>query len=204
MKRFFGEPATLWPSLRNRLHVYVLPDDELRSALVERQRALDGVDYCSVQPAEYLHATVQQLSRTSSEADPAAVGRFLERLGDLAAATKPFEVPLGAPVVDDFALGARGLATPEWTALLDGVRAAAADTVNAGLPIPDPPFAPHVTLGYGVAEGSGERIQGASDSLGGEPLPPLVVSSMHFLAVHQDTERGTFTWDTTTELAFGG
>ncbi|MDQ4504094.1 hypothetical protein [Sinomonas sp. ASV322] len=202
MKRFFGEPATLWPSMRNRLHVYVLPGDELRSALVERQRALDDVDYCSVQPAEYLHATVQQLSHTNDEADPAAVERFIGRLGDLAASTKPFTVPLAAPVVDDFSLGVRGPSTPEWSALLDGVRAAAAETVNAGLPIPNPPFAPHVTLGYGVAEGSGERIQRASDALGG-PVPPLAVAGLHFLAVHQDTERGRFTWDTTTELAFG-
>lgn len=194
---------TIWASMRNRLHVYALPDDELRSALAHRQRILADVDYCSVQPADYLHATVQQLTPTYDDADPRAVERFLERLGNLTAELKPFEVPLSGPVADDWSLGVRGPATPEWNALVDGVRAAAAETVNTGVPLPGPPFVPHLTLGYGLADGSTERLQNASDGFGADPLPPLRVTEVHFLPVHQDTERGTFTWDTTTAFGLG-
>ncbi|WP_336854586.1 2'-5' RNA ligase family protein [Sinomonas albida] len=203
MKRFFGEPATRWASLRNRLHVYVLPNSELRSALSARQAVLEGVEYCSVQPEPYLHATVQQFATSAEEVSREEVEAFTERLALLAEETEPFSIELGAPVVDDFALGVRGALSPAWTSLVDGVREAAAATINQGRAMPPGPFGPHVTLGYGLADGSGEQLQRESDLLATEPLPALKVASLHFLAVHQDAEAGTFTWDATVPFELG-
>ncbi|HAG59397.1 MAG TPA: hypothetical protein DCL83_08800 [Arthrobacter bacterium] len=202
MKRFFGHPMTLWPSMRNRLHIYALPAPDLRSALEERQRVLEAFDYCSIQPADYLHATVQQFAVTSDEVSPEEVDAFMVRLKSLAAETEPFSVELGEPEADDYSLGVRGTNTSSWAKLTAAVRDAAADTINKSQPLPNAPFIPHLTLGYAMAEGSTELIQRASDQLRAPALPPLTINEVHFIAVHQDANRGTFTWDTTSRFPF--
>ncbi len=188
--------------MRNRLHIYALPDPDLRTALEERQRVLGAFDYCSIQPADYLHATVQQFAVTSDEVSPEEMDAFKARLKSLAAETKPFSVELGEPEVDDYSLGVKGTITSSWAKLTAAVRDAAADTINKGQPLPNAPFNPHLTLGYAVAEGSTERIQQASDQLRASALPPLTINEVHFIAVHQDVNRGTFTWDTTYRFPF--
>ncbi|WP_437772785.1 2'-5' RNA ligase family protein [Arthrobacter sp. KNU40] len=202
MKRFFGHPITLWPSMRNRLHIYALPAPDLRSALEERQRVLEAFDYCSVQPANYLHATVQQFAVTSDEVSPEDMDAFMARLKSLAADTKPFSIGLGEPEADDYSLGVKGTSTSAWAKLTAAVRDAAADTINKGQPLPGAPFNPHLTLGYALAEGSTALIQQASDQLRATALPPLAINEMHLIAVHQDAKRGTFTWDTTSRFPF--
>jgi hypothetical protein len=203
VKRFFGNPNTLWPSMRNRLHVYVLPDDELRSVLGERQFILNEFDYCSVQPPEYLHATIQQFAVTSEEVSAEQTAAFMDALRLLAAAVEPFSIEMAAPTADDWALGVRGIATPAWSAVTEGVRAAASRTINAGAPLPSGVDVPHISLGYGLANGSTEHIQRASDETK-KRIPQLKVDSLHFLAVHQDMELGTYTWDSTSPVPLTG
>ena len=188
--------------MRNRLHIYALPAPDLRSALEERQRVLEAFDYCSTQPADYLHATVQQFAVTSDEVSPEEMDAFMARLESLAAETEPFSVELSEPEADDYSLGVRGTITPSWAKLTAAVRDAAADTINKGQPLPGAPFSPHLTLGYAVAQGSTKLIQQASDQLRAPALPSLTINEMHFIAVHQDVHRGTFTWDTTSRFAF--
>lgn len=132
---------TLWPSMRNRLHIYALPAPDLRSALEERQRVLEAFDYCSIQPADYLHATVQQFAVTSDEVSPEEVDAFMVRLKSLAAETEPFSVELGEPEADDYSLGVRGTNTSSWAKLTAAVRDAAADTINKSQPLPNAPSA---------------------------------------------------------------
>ena len=190
--------------MRNRLHIYALPAPDLRSALEERQRVLEAFDYCSIQPADYLHATVQQFAVTSDEVSPEEVDAFMVRLKSLAAETEPFSVELGEPEADDYSLGVRGTNTSSWAKLTAAVRDAAADTINKSQPPPNAPFSPHLTLGYAVAEGSTELNQQASDQLGAPALPPLTINDVHLIAVHQDANRGTFTWETTSRFTFSG
>lgn len=147
MKRFFGHPVTLWPSMRNRLHVYALPAPDLRSALGERQRVLAAFDYCSIQPVDYLHATVQQFAVTSDEVSPEDMDAFMARLKSLAAETKSFSVELGEPEADDYSLGVRGTNTPPWAKLTAAVRDAAADTINKSQSLPGAPFQPSSHFG---------------------------------------------------------
>ncbi|NYE96632.1 2'-5' RNA ligase [Psychromicrobium silvestre] len=195
MKRFFGQPSTIWASLRNRLHVYALPDPELRAALVDYQRALTPFSYCSVQPPKFLHATVQQFAVTSEEVTQQQLAAFASELERLASSMKPFEIALSTPVADDWSLGVRGKPSLEWENLVSGVRSAAQQTINLDREMPRAPFGPHLTLGYGVAQGSSEQVQAASDALKLSELPPLKVQEIHFLAVHQDVEHGIFHWD---------
>lgn len=135
----FGHPMTLWPSMRNRLHVYALPAPDLRSALEERRRILEAFDYCSIQPADYLHATAQQFAVTSDEVSPEDMDAFMARLKSLAAETKPFSVELGEPEADDYSLGVRGTNAPPWAKLTAAVRDAAADTIDKSQPLPEAP-----------------------------------------------------------------
>jgi len=190
--------------MRNRLHVYVLPDDDLRSELGKRQRILKEFDYCSIQPAEYLHATVQQFAVSTEDTTAEQTAAFMDALKLLATETAPFSIQLAAPKAEDWALGARGTTTPEWKALVEGVRTAAARTINDGTPLPPAPNQPHITLGYGLADGSTEQIQRASDDSTTNDLPPLKVEEMHFLAVHQNIERGTYTWNATSPVTLLG
>lgn len=189
--------------MRNRLHVYVLPDDELRSALGERQFILNNFDYCSVQPPEYFHATVQQFSLTNEEVSTEQTAEFMDALRLMASAIEPFSIELSAPTADDWGLGVRGIATPAWSAVTAGVRAAASRSINASTPMPLGVAVPHISLGYGLANGNTEEIQRASDD-NRKRIPALKVDSLHFLAVHQDVERGTFTWDATSPVQLTG
>ncbi len=188
--------------MQNRLHIYALPAPDLRSALEERQRVLEAFDYCSIQPANYLHATVQQFAVTSDDVSPEDMDAFMATLKSLAADTKPFSIELGEPEADDYSLGVKGTSTSSWAKLTAAVRDAAADTINKGQPLPGAPFNPHLTLGYALAEGSTALIQQASDQLRAPALPPLTINEMHLIAVHQDAKRGTFTWDTTSRFPF--
>lgn len=196
MKRFFGVPITRWASPRDRLHVYALPQARLVDRLTLLQKALDGIDYCSTQPPENLHATVQQFAFATPDVPQAELTAFADGLALLAAETPPLAVPMGPPVVDDHGLGVRGHNTARWVALSAAIRELAAATFHGAVALPPAPRKPHVTLGYGLADGSSAVVQDRVDNLHTGLLPDLRVDRIHLLGVHQDEERGVYTWDT--------
>lgn len=195
MRRFFGVPITRWASPRDRLHVYALPGARLVDRLTLLQKALDGIDYCSTQPPEHLHATVQQFAFSTAEVPPAELAGFAAGLARLAGETPPFAVPLGPPVVDDHSIGVRGHATRRWVGLSAAIRELAAATFHGGVALPPAPRKPHLTLGYGLGDGSSAVLQDRVDALHTGLLPDLRVDRIHLLGVHQDEERGVYTWD---------
>ncbi|MFC4947022.1 2'-5' RNA ligase family protein [Pseudonocardia sp. GCM10023141] len=203
MKRFFGVPITRWASPRDRLHVYVLPGERLSAQLAVRQKALDGIAYCSTQPVANLHATVQQFALTTGEVPADRLAAFGDGLAGLALRTTPFSVPLGPPVVGEHTLGVRGHLTQRWMDLTAAIRELALATFHADVVLPAPPSRPHVSLGYGLAEGSSTVIQDRADGLHHGVLPDLRVDALHLLAVHQDEIRGAYTWDSLGVCALG-
>ncbi|MDN5668372.1 MAG: 2'-5' RNA ligase family protein [Renibacterium salmoninarum] len=194
MKRFFGVPMTQWDSMRDRLHVYVVPGAGLGAELARLQQSLRGRDYCAAQPVEFLHATVQQFAFTTGEAE-AGLPEFACRMALLAARTTVFELQLGRPVVDDYSLGVRAEATDQWQNLSREIADAALGTCHAGRAMPAAPRQPHISLGYGIGTGSSSEIQSAVDALHTGNPPALAVAELKFVAVHQDESRGRYTWD---------
>lgn len=185
---------TQWDSMRDRLHVYVVPGAGLSTELARLQQSLRGRDYCAPQPVEFLHATVQQFAFTTGEAE-AGLPEFAHRMAMLAGRMATFELQLGCPVVDDYSLGVRAEATDQWQDLSRKIADAALGTFHAGRAMPAAPRQPHISLGYGIGAGSSSEIQGAVDALHtGNPLV-LAVTELKFVAVHQDESRGRYTWD---------
>lgn len=194
MQNFFRhEIVTSWAQPRDSLHVYALPDPALRAALAPFQRVVAGFPACGVQPPEFLHATVSRLPAFRTDLSAAQLEALSAAITAAVRTIAPFTVELARPEADENSASVGGVAGPPWQALVDGVRAAATEVLDGELP--QPPHRPHVSLGYGVGDGSTAQLRRLLDAVP-DPGPLLLhVDAVHLLAVHQNPDAGTFTWD---------
>jgi hypothetical protein len=192
-----------WPWQRGALHVYALPDPALRAALTPFHAAIVPVPFCAVQPPEFLHATITRFPWFLADPTVPAVETITAAVADAVAGTAPFTVELGPPGITEYGVVVDGPAGPGWDGLVDGVRAVAA-ALDPDRPLPNRPYAPHVSLGYGVDDGDGEVLRGPLDAVAVDGPFRMHVEEVHLLSVHQEPEAGIFSWDPIAVLPLGG
>lgn len=192
-----------WPWRRGALHVYALPEPALQAALAPFHGALATVPFCAVQPPEFLHATVTRLPWFLADPATPPVATITAAVADVVSRTAPFTVELGRPEITDYGVVVDGPAGPEWDGLVDGVRAVAR-AMAPDRPLPNRPYAPHVSLGYGVDDGDGELLRAPLDAIAADGPFRMPVGEVHLLSVHQEPERGIFSWDPIAVLPLGG
>lgn len=192
-----------WPWPRGALHVYALPDPTLRAALTPFHEPIEAVSFCAVQPAEFLHATVTRFPWFLADPAIPPIEEVTAAVAEAVSRVAPFTVELGRPAITEYGVVVDAPAVPAWDALVDGVRAVATD-LDPGRALPNRPYRPHVSVGYGVADGDGELLQGPLDAIGVAGPFRMHVDEVHLLSVHQEPERGIFSWDPITVLPLGG
>ncbi|WP_073459140.1 2'-5' RNA ligase family protein [Pseudonocardia thermophila] len=192
-----------WPWLRGALHVYALPGQALREALVPFHEPIRQVPFCAVQPAEWFHATVTRLPWFLADPTIPPVADITAAVARAVATLPPFTLQLDGPRVTEYAVTVDAPASPEWTALVTAIRAAAAE-LDPGRELPIPPYAPHISVGYGIADGDDEVLREPLAAMTGTGPFPLPVNEVHLLAVQQDPQRGIFCWEPIAALPLGG
>ncbi len=70
--------------------------------------------------------------------------------------------------------------------------------------LPNRPYAPHVSVGYGVDDGDGDLLQGPLDAITVDGPFRMHVAEVHLLSVHQEPDRGIFSWDPIAVLPLDG
>ena len=201
MKSIFARMT--WPWQRGSLHVYALPDPALRAALVPFHEPIEAVSFCAVQPPEFLHATVTRFPWFLADPTVPPVERVTAAVAEVVTAMTPFTVELGRPEITEYGVVVDAPAVSAWDGLVDGVRAVAT-ALDPGRPLPNRPYRPHVSVGYGVADGDGELLQGRLDAIPAATPFRMHVAEVHLLSVHQEPERGIFSWDPIAVLPLGG
>jgi hypothetical protein len=192
-----------WPWQRGALHVYALPAPALRAALTPFHGPIEAVSFCAVQPPEFLHATVTRFPWFLADPAIPPVEEVTAAVAEAVADIAPFTVELGRPWITEYGVVVDAPAVPAWDGLVDGVRAAAT-ALDPGRQLPNRPYAPHVSLGYGVADGDGELLKGPLDAIPAATPFRMHVHEVHLLSVHQEPERGIFSWDPIAVLPLGG
>lgn len=200
VQSLFSKP---WPK-PGKLHVYALPDDHLRDVIVGFQSIMDETDYCVPQPRAFLHATVQSLPVYLDDSDPARLSELRQQLAELAAGTAPFRLQATGPYVNSRGITVNAEPTAGWLQLVDGVREVATRTITTPDAIGAPPFAPHISVGYGRADGSSEPLEKALAELGRSIEEDFVIDRIHLLAVNQHVADGFFDWEPVADFALAG
>ena len=200
MESLFKNP---WP-YTGKLHVYALPDDELRDELLGYQTILDGVDYCRPQPRDYLHATVQSYPVFRQQVRGARLDALQDGLAQFTATLAPFTLRFGGPVVHKRAITADAEGIESWEQLVAGIRRAATSTVCTEDDLDKAPFRPHMSLGYAKADGSTAELKQALAALGRPLDRELVVDQVHLLAVDMHPDEGRFDWEPVASYKLGG
>ncbi|MGB6073883.1 MAG: 2'-5' RNA ligase family protein [Rhodococcus sp. (in: high G+C Gram-positive bacteria)] len=205
MKSLFDLPMTAWPHERNSLHVYALPQID-SSVLVPIQDAIRSTGVCSVQPTEFLHATVTRIPAFLDTVPADTVLTLRGLLDDATAALEPFTVDMTGPHIFEHSVGYEGNRSPQWDSLVRSVRAGAT-TVLGDPAMPPAPHAPHISLGYGTADVDSEPLTAELARLGArrgrQQSVRMHVAEVQLLSVHQDSAAGIYTWDTICTAHFG-
>ncbi|WP_415972640.1 2'-5' RNA ligase family protein [Rhodococcus sp. 077-4] len=206
MKSLFDLPMTAWPHERNALHVYALPRID-GSVLTPIQDAIRATGVCSVQPTEFLHATVTRIPAFLDTVRADTVRALRELLDEASAALAPFTVDMTGPYVSEYSVGYEGSRSQQWDSLVRSVRACAA-TALGDAAMPPEPHAPHISLGYGTADSDSEPLIAELAGLDARDdrrrTVRMNISEVRLLAVHQDSTAGIYTWDTISTHQLGG
>ena len=187
--RSFFDYMPPWVRNEGSLHVYALPDDRARDRLAEESLRLDGVVGLPRMPEPWLHLTVSRLSQFD-DLSHAELTRLAEALGREVEGLGAFDVALGAPAAGAHTVGCSAPSSPQWEALVSGVRRAASDTFGGELP--PPPHAPHASLAY--ATGDVDDTLVASRLVGAAEIGLVRIDRVHLVSVTVRPELGTFDW----------
>lgn len=187
--RSFFDYMPPWVRNEGSLHVYALPDDRARDRLAEESLRLDGIVGLPRMPEPWLHLTVSRLSQFD-DLSHAELTRLAEALGREVEGLGAFDVALGAPAAGAHTVGCSAPSSPQWEALVSGVRRAASDTFGGELP--PPPHAPHASLAY--ATGDVDDTLVASRLVGAAEIGLVRIDRVHLVSVTVRPELGTFDW----------
>ena len=187
--RSFFDYMPPWVRNEGSLHVYALPDDPARERLAEESLRLDGIVGLPRMPEPWLHLTVSRLSQFD-DLSHAELTRLAEALGREVEGLGAFDVALGAPAAGAHTVGCSAPSSPQWEALVSGVRRAASDTFGGELP--PPPHAPHASLAY--ATGDVDDTLVASRLVGAAEIGLVRIDQVHLVSVTVRPDLGTFDW----------
>ena len=187
--RSFFDYMPPWVRNEGSLHVYALPDDRARDRLAEESLRLDGIVGLPRMPEPWLHLTVSRLSQFD-DLSAAELTRLAEALGREVEGLGAFDVALGAPAAGAHTVGCSAPSSPQWEALVSGVRRAASDTFGGELP--PPPHAPHASLAY--ATGDVDDTLVASRLVGAAEIGLVRIDRVHLVSVTVRPDLGTFDW----------
>ncbi|QIS08590.1 2'-5' RNA ligase family protein [Nocardia arthritidis] len=205
MRNIFDPSVLKWPWLRDSLHVYVLPDPQFATSVQPTIDAIGVFPDCAPVTSRWLHATVTRIPWWRNEVTPSSLDRYSDALAAIASATPPFEIPMSGPVIHTSSvlmaatpdhpnpLPDSSTLFPAWQALVDHTREAATHIFGPTRQLPPPPAFPHVSLAYAVTDCDSTPLERALEYR--SVSTTLTVHTLHFLAVHQDPQAGTFTWD---------
>lgn len=201
MRRFFDRPDTHWPSLCGALHFYALPPagGTLLAAHDRVGRALGAHPGLAVQPAEYVHMTLQRLDAYRNQLDE-SWARAERHLAEVLARSAPFRVTFAAPAPHGEAVEAIGEPNPDWERLVGVLRGALTASGLGGLLTPAP-YGPHYTSAYCVADTDDQDVVRTLAGVG-EPTE-FVVDEVALVAVDQHPDEGVFTFETLQRWSLG-
>lgn len=211
MHSFFTNPAS-HIGAEGQLHVWAMAKPELRNALEPFARSCDSFDYLGVQMSQDLHATVLRLAPTDGNT-AAFIAAFRRECGDLGR----LRLPLGWPVPTEDSVICIGEYSRKWEALITATQRASVQAFGKAAAPYDPPFGPHITIAYGIDDGSNAPIAAALRQVrsaylantGGaenafdnaDHLHYLDIDSVVLARVYQDRQIGTYTGEILTEVS---
>lgn len=204
MHSFFTNPAThIGPE--GQLHLWAMAKQGMRNAAAPFAAVCEPFDCLGLQPPEAMHATVLRLA--PADGDVAAFCTAFRRecvgIGEL-------HIPIEWPLSTDDSVICLGTKSSQWDRLIGAAQRASACAFGDDAVAYDPPFGPHVTIAYGVSDGSNEAITAALRDVR-DALPngtdrymhELEIDSVVLARVFQDREAGTYTCDILAEVIWG-
>ncbi|WP_157777224.1 2'-5' RNA ligase family protein [Nocardia terpenica] len=183
-----------WPEDWTKLHVYFCPDPVEIAPLVDAYRSvLDGVDFLSPQPDEWLHATVMVVdgvpAREVSERQRADLEHHLRQaVSEIPA----FTLTCGPATAGRSSIALDLVPDRDFLRLVDRVKVAAG-AVFGPEAVRYSNGRPHITLGYARGDGDSGIIQTALRNAT-DLRVTLTVDTVRLVDVLVDTERVQFRW----------
>ena len=196
MRNFFQ--TTNWPQRHDKLHVYVLPDASGLEYAERFRDALTEYPAVSAMPRQYLHFTVQMIERFLHEVSEERITQLVSALDEAVRNLSPIELELTTPSVHESHVRLDGVGPATgFFELVTRVRSAIISVLGDDAVKPlGPGWGPHVSLGYGIADGENEPLARALEQVAANVEPARVrFDAVHLLSVSQHPDEGTFGWD---------
>lgn len=187
MRSFFEQMAP-WPQNDGSLHLYALPDGDVRERLDEAAALIDGVPNLPLVPDAWRHFTVRRLAQFD-DLKQAELSRLADCVTEAVEGVGPFDLNVGTPQVHDRAVECVAEANPGWEALINAAGKAAA---AFGGEVKDAPYAPHLTLAYATGDVEDTELHrrlGPAQAIG-----TVHIGQVHLVSVTVRPELGWFDW----------
>ncbi|MCK2245407.1 MULTISPECIES: 2'-5' RNA ligase family protein [unclassified Crossiella] len=193
MKTFFT-PGRIWPTNRRLTHIYYLPDTNTLAPLLDAYApTLQGLDFLTPVPPEWLHATLLKITTPMDAFEAATEEVLLARLRAELATVSPLSLLAGPALAGASAVVLDLTPDHHWNTLCARIATAIDDVLGPGTAMIKQQERPHITLAYGIADGdSGEvqsRLRRATDQ-----RVPLQLDRLHLVDVIQDLAASGYRW----------
>jgi len=199
VKPFFDLVPADWGGRdRGCLHLYVLPNRQVRDMAVAYQQVFDqrGIDGLSRQPADHLHITVQKLLVWRHDLADEQVKALADTLRIHVARVPAWTAQVGPALVAGTSIGLDVTPDQPWQQLRQAVRAAVTESLGEqALPRDGGAGRPHISLGYGLTDFDIDPHLAAINGLR-LGRADLTIDRVVLVAVDQDRTAGAYTWPT--------
>lgn len=187
MRSFFAE-MTPWPQNDGSLHLYALPDDDVRDRLDEAATFLADIPNLPTVPDAWRHFTVRRLAQFD-DLGQAELSRLADILTAELEAVEAFDLNVSAPQPHGTAVACTAAPTPEWEALVNATGRAAESFGGGAL---TPPSAPHLSLAYATGDVPDAELEHRLKAA--QAIGTVRVGQVHLVSVTVRPELGWFDW----------
>ena len=199
VKDFFTTTTNDWTHPSGMLHAYIVPQGTAKGRLAAATESIRALPFLAPQPVDGLHGTVQRFPFLLKDLDAGALERLREAAAGTAGKLAPLRLAFGRPcAMNNSVIVTADAADPSWLALVQATRDAAEAALGPEALEYTPPFGPHMTLAYAIADGPDDQIEEAvypgGDAAG--PIGEVVFDQLAWCAVHQNKAEGTYTFET--------
>ncbi|MEV4873891.1 2'-5' RNA ligase family protein [Streptomyces syringium] len=188
-----------WTAGRWDLHWHLMPSASLAWQLAIDYRKLTHRDGIAPVAPAWLHVTVARVG-VANDISKHETAAIIEYVGEVVSAIKPFDLILDRPSIGQVAIECAGRPGAPARSLWELTAGVSRQILGDRFPQPSASYAPHLSLGYGIAGPSRPDRAAMKAWLSDHPGEPVSMHADRLVLVSQCHDRRSITWERLAEV----